>query len=110
MDTKKRESDEACRKVTNAKKERDTLSNSRRELWHKEQELEQQRTVYREKLAAAERALHGKMPKMINTGLNAIRTWSEKGLIKGTVYGPVLELFQSDPRFYTAIEVTAGNR
>lgn len=42
-------------------------------------------------------------------GLNSIRRIRSEYEIAG-VYGPIIELLDCDEKFFTAVEVTAGNR
>lgn len=42
-------------------------------------------------------------------GLNSIRRIRNEYEIAG-VYGPIIELLDCDEKFFTAVEVTAGNR
>ena len=45
----------------------------------------------------------------INRGIDAVRKIVEEKQLSG-VYGPLIENFTCEPRVFTAIEVTAGNR
>ena len=48
-------------------------------------------------------------PKAINRGIDAVRKIVEEKQLTG-VYGPLIENFTCEPKVFTAIEVTAGNR
>ena len=48
-------------------------------------------------------------PQAINRGIDAVRKIVEEKQLSG-VYGPLIENFTCEPRVFTAIEVTAGNR
>ena len=48
-------------------------------------------------------------PKAINRGIDAVRKIVEEKQLSG-VYGPLIENFTCEPKVFTAIEVTAGNR
>lgn len=50
-----------------------------------------------------------KAPKAISRGLESLKRVVSEKRIRG-VYGPLIENFRSRERFFTAIEVTAGNR
>lgn len=45
----------------------------------------------------------------IRRGLNSVNRIIKDHNIRG-VFGPILELIECDPKFFTAVEVTAGNR
>lgn len=45
----------------------------------------------------------------IRRGLNSVRKICREYEISG-VFGPIFELLDCDERFFTAVEVTAGNR
>lgn len=45
----------------------------------------------------------------IRRGLNSVNRIIKDHSIRG-VFGPILELIECDPKFFTAVEVTAGNR
>lgn len=45
----------------------------------------------------------------IRRGLNSVRRICDQHGIDG-VYGPVIELLECDEKYFTAVEVTAGNR
>ena len=49
------------------------------------------------------------IPQAINRGIDAVRKIVEEKQLSG-VYGPLIENFTCEPRVFTAIEVTAGNR
>lgn len=45
----------------------------------------------------------------VRRGLNSVRKICREYKIPG-VFGPIIELLDCDERFFTAVEVTAGNR
>jgi structural maintenance of chromosome 3 (chondroitin sulfate proteoglycan 6) len=57
----------------------------------------------------AERILQSTVDKTTNNGLQAVKRITAENRIPG-VYGPLIELFEVDNKFMTAVEVTAGNR
>ena len=110
LDVKRERIEQLSREHTHLKRERDELNNKRKEYWREESALEQQIHTIREELSKAERAYRSTMSKTTNLGLDALhRIVHEKGM-KG-VYGPLIENFECvSSQFFTAVEVTAGNR
>lgn len=94
--------------LTAAQGRLDEATAVRKELWRRETEAEANATTFKTELEKAERTLSGTMPKTLATGLKAVRRIMTEHNIDG-VYGPLLELFNVDPTFATAVEVTAGN-
>ena len=45
----------------------------------------------------------------INNGIDTVKKIVQERNIQG-VYGPLIENFQCNEKFFTAVEVTAGNR
>jgi structural maintenance of chromosome 3 (chondroitin sulfate proteoglycan 6) len=45
----------------------------------------------------------------VRRGLNSVRKICKNHNISG-VHGPIIELLNCDEKFFTAVEVTAGNR
>ena len=109
-----------------------------RELWRREAGIDQTIQNARDELAKCERNLRGTMGKVntqstnsrstntaisvcvvvwcvcvcvqaVNRGLDSVKRVVEEKHMSG-VYGPLLENFTCEPRVFTAVEVTAGNR
>ncbi|XP_064952529.1 structural maintenance of chromosomes protein 3-like isoform X2 [Musa acuminata AAA Group] len=55
-----------------------------------------------------ERVLSSNVLQDIRRGLNSVNRIIKDHNIRG-VFGPILELIECDPKFFTAVEVTAGN-
>ncbi|KAK7389419.1 hypothetical protein VNO78_24445 [Psophocarpus tetragonolobus] len=87
----------------------DCDENTKTSLWGKENEL----TAEMHKLGAEvektekspDHAIHGD----VRRGLNSVRKICRQYNISG-VHGPIIELLNCDEKFFTAVEVTAGNR
>ena len=106
-----------------------------RELWRREAGIDQTIQNARDELAKCERNLRGTIGKVntslstdarltlpylcacccvvcvqaVNRGLDSVKRVVEEKQMSG-VYGPLLENFTCEPRVFTAVEVTAGNR
>ncbi len=64
---------------------------SRRQLWRQEDTLKKERVALREKLASAERDLHGSVGKHVFQGLETIREIMKTTPLPG-YYGPLIQL------------------
>jgi structural maintenance of chromosome 3 (chondroitin sulfate proteoglycan 6) len=101
--------DRVNREHAQLKLRRDDLTNERKELWRREAGIDQTIQNARDELAKCERNLRGTMGKAVNRGLDSVKRVVEEKHMSG-VYGPLLENFTCEPRVFTAVEVTAGNR
>ncbi|KAF9474585.1 structural maintenance of chromosome protein 3 [Pholiota conissans] len=81
----------------------------RKELWREDTKLDSLVSRAADELRTAERALAGMMDKDTGQGLKAVDSIAERYNLPG-VYGPLYRLFEvADPKFNTAVELTAGN-
>ncbi|KAJ0021665.1 hypothetical protein Pint_31711 [Pistacia integerrima] len=92
----------------NHKTERDKLQDKRKSLWVKESELCTEIDKLKAEVEKAEKSLDHATPGDVRRGLNSIRRIRNEYEIAG-VYGPIIELLDCDEKFFTAVEVTAGN-
>lgn len=92
----------------NHKAERDKLQDKRKSLWVKESELCTEIDKLKAEVEKAEKSLDHATPGDVRRGLNSIRRIRSEYEIAG-VYGPIIELLDCDEKFFTAVEVTAGN-
>ncbi|GAB2285662.1 Structural maintenance of chromosomes protein 3, partial [Dionaea muscipula] len=90
------------------KAERDRLQDERKFLWGKESELSSEIESKKSEVFKAEKNLDHATPGDIRRGLNSVRRICREGGIHG-VFGPIIELFDCDEKFFIAVEVTAGN-
>ncbi|XP_027158386.1 structural maintenance of chromosomes protein 3 [Coffea eugenioides] len=90
------------------KVERDKLHAERKSLWEKESELSSEIERLQSEVMKAEKSLDHATPGDIRRGLNSIRGIIREHKISG-VLGPIVELVECDEKFFTAVEVTAGN-
>ncbi|EDO34136.1 predicted protein, partial [Nematostella vectensis] len=91
------------------KRKRDELTNTRKELWRQEAAMEQTINTAREELSKSERGLKGTVNKGISNGIETVKKIMQEKNLQG-VYGPLIENFTCNEKFFTAVEVTAGNR
>ncbi|RDD37399.1 Structural maintenance of chromosomes protein 3 [Trichoplax sp. H2] len=101
--------DESRKFIASLRQKLDEALDRRKELWREEQSVDQALQSVEESLKSTERSLMIKAPKGISRGLESLKRVVSEKKIKG-VYGPLIENFRSRERFFTAIEVTAGNR
>ncbi|CAA3031337.1 structural maintenance of chromosomes 3 [Olea europaea subsp. europaea] len=87
---------------------RDELHDERKSLWGRESELTAEIEQLKTEVAKAEKSLDHATPGDIRRGLNSVRKICREYEISG-VFGPIFELLDCDERFFTAVEVTAGN-
>ncbi|KAF5340619.1 hypothetical protein D9611_007366 [Ephemerocybe angulata] len=85
------------------------LTEKRKDLWREDTKLDSLVNRAADELRTAERSLAGMMDKDTGQGLRAVDAIAERYNLPG-VYGPLYRLFEvSDPKFNTAVELTAGN-
>lgn len=92
----------------NQRSQRDKLQDERKALWGKETELSAEIDKLRTEVEKAEKSLDHATPGEVRRGLNSVRKICREYKIPG-VFGPIIELLDCDERFFTAVEVTAGN-
>ncbi|XP_061338164.1 structural maintenance of chromosomes protein 3 isoform X1 [Gastrolobium bilobum] len=90
------------------KVQRDKLHDERKSLWGKENELLAEIDKLKTEVEKAEKSLDHSIPGDVRRGLNSVRKICREYNISG-VHGPIIELLNCDERFFTAVEVTAGN-
>lgn len=90
------------------KAQRDKLQDKRKSLWGKESELSAEIDKLKADVIKAEKSLDHATPGDIRRGLNSVRRICREYGING-VFGPIFELLDCDDKFFTAVEVTAGN-
>ncbi|CAJ2653742.1 unnamed protein product [Trifolium pratense] len=90
------------------KVERDKLHDKRKSLWNQENELTAEIDKLRAEVEKAEKSLDHAIPGDVRRGLNSVRKICKTQNISG-VHGPIIELLNCDEKFFTAVEVTAGN-
>ncbi|KRZ98071.1 Structural maintenance of chromosomes protein 3 [Trichinella sp. T8] len=99
------------------KHNRDALQNERQELWRTESGLSQSLQACKEEINHMDMILRSIVPKAIIHGMDSVKKVIESlrsrhahsNLVDG-YYGMLIENFQTDKRFYTAVEMTAGNK
>uniref|UniRef100_A0A2N9ESK7 Structural maintenance of chromosomes protein 3 n=1 Tax=Fagus sylvatica TaxID=28930 RepID=A0A2N9ESK7_FAGSY len=91
------------------KTQRDKLQNERKYLWGKESGLSSEINKLRTEVEKAEKSLDHATPGDVRRGLKTVKYICKEYDIHG-VFGPIIELLDCDERFFTAVEVTAGNR
>ncbi|KAJ8767728.1 hypothetical protein K2173_020668 [Erythroxylum novogranatense] len=92
----------------NHRAQRDRLQDERKLLWTKESALSSEIDKLRTEVEKAEKSLDHATPGDVRRGLNSIRRICREYKIDG-VFGPIIELLDCDEKFFTAVEVTAGN-
>ncbi|KAE9614924.1 putative structural maintenance of chromosomes protein [Lupinus albus] len=90
------------------KEQRDILHDERKSLWAKENQLTAEIDKLRAEKEKAEKSLDHAIPGDVRRGLNSVRKICREYNISG-VHGPIMELLNCDEKFFTAVEVTAGN-
>eukprot|EP00249_Psilotum_nudum_P021227 c28024_g1_i1 orf=174-3791(+) len=93
---------------TSLKVQRDELQETRKKLWKQETDLMGEIDKLKSDIVKAEKSLDHAAPGDIRRGLSSIRRICRDHNIPG-VHGPICELLECDEKFFTAVEVTAGN-
>ncbi|XP_021864567.1 structural maintenance of chromosomes protein 3 [Spinacia oleracea] len=91
-----------------SKGQRDRLQDERKLLWERENELSSEVEKLTSEVVKAEKNLDHATPGDIRRGLTSVRRICDQYKIEG-VFGSLIELLECDDRFFTAVEVTAGN-
>ncbi|PIA65437.1 hypothetical protein AQUCO_00100732v1 [Aquilegia coerulea] len=94
--------------LSRLKKTRDELQDKRKSLWGTESDLSAEIDKLKADVVKAEKSLDHAAPGDIRRGLSSIRRLCRDHNIRG-VFGPIIELLECDEKFFTAVEVTAGN-
>ncbi|XP_057782126.1 structural maintenance of chromosomes protein 3-like [Salvia miltiorrhiza] len=90
------------------KVERDKLHDERKTLWGRESEQAAEIERLKSDVLKAEKSLDHATAGDIRRGLNTVKKICDQHMIGG-VYGPIIELLECDEKYFTAVEVTAGN-
>lgn len=90
------------------RRQRDKLQEERKSLWKKEGDLSAEIDRLKSDLVKAQKSLDHSTPGDTRRGLNSVNRIIKAKDIRG-VFGPILELIECDEKFFTAVEVTAGN-
>ncbi|BAT79746.1 hypothetical protein VIGAN_02267200 [Vigna angularis var. angularis] len=99
---------ESFKGLNHFKLERDKLNLERKSLWTKENEITAEIDKLSAEVEKAEKNLDHAIPGDVRRGLNSVRKICREYNISG-VHGPIIELLNCDEKFFTAVEVTAGN-
>ncbi|KAJ3670865.1 hypothetical protein LUZ60_008291 [Juncus effusus] len=91
------------------RKKRDELQDKRKELWKEETELANEIDRLKSEIVKAQKSLDHAMPGDTRRGLNLVNRIAQIRGMKG-VFGPILELIDCEEKFFTSVEVSAGNR
>lgn len=109
--------DQNNRQFYEMKKKKDALQNERNVLWRQENSMQQQIGTLRDDLSKKELALRSITGKAVLNGIDSIQKvlqyFTEKKIFPEVVqgyYGTMIENFEVEKTFFTAVEVTAGNR
>lgn len=90
------------------KRERDEEQRKRKEKWGEESELSSELEKLKTELERAKKNLDHATPGDVRRGLSSIKRICSEYKING-VFGPLVELVDCEEKFFTAVEVTAGN-
>uniref|UniRef100_A0A0E0CF24 SMC hinge domain-containing protein n=1 Tax=Oryza meridionalis TaxID=40149 RepID=A0A0E0CF24_9ORYZ len=90
------------------RKQRDELQEERKSFWKEEADVTAEIDRLKDDLVKAQKSLDHATPGDIRRGLNSVSRIIRDHGITG-VFGPVLELVDCEEKFFTAVEVTAGN-
>lgn len=100
------------------KKKKDTLQNERSELWRQENTIQQNLAMLNDDLAKKDHTLRSMVGKTLLNGRDSVKKvlqhFKDQGghlaKIANGYYGMLIENLDCDKQFYTAIEMTAGNK
>jgi len=100
------------------KKKKDALQNERNELWREENSMQQKLNMLTDDKGKKDQMLRSMVGKTILNGRDSVRkvlqSFRERGgqyaQIANQYYGTLIENFDCGKEFYTAVEMTAGNK
>lgn len=104
----KKEIEAATDEIQSVTEQRNEANDARKELWKQDADSDALFSRSREAMEKAQRALQYTMDKNVYRGLQAVKEGAEKLGLKG-VYGPLIELFTTEKKFFKCVETTAGN-
>jgi len=93
----------------NTMKERNDAQNERKDLQRKDNELDNSLASFEEEVKKRDKQLEFSMPRDLRRGMAAVQRIVKEHGIEG-VHGPLIELMETDERFHSAIEASAGNQ
>lgn len=96
-------------KYKKAMSERNEAQNERKELQRKDNEVDNSLASCEEEVKKRDKQLEFSMPRDLQRGMAAVQRIVKEHNIEG-VHGPLIELMQTDERFHSAIEASAGNQ
>merc|ERR1712013_96359 len=109
LEERRKQMDESNKEHSELKKKRDEMLNKRKELWRTENSLEQAILGIKNDLGKAERDLRSCMSKSTAAGIESCRRVVQEKDLNG-VYGPLIENFTCNEKFFTCVDVTAGSK
>lgn len=100
------------------KKKKDSLQNERNELWRQENSMQQNLNMLNDELAKKDHILRSMVGKTLLNGRDSVKKvlehFREQGgnlaKMANGYYGMLIENLDCDKEFYTAVEMTAGNK
>lgn len=108
IEEKKQVIEATTKELNEARDKRDRLQANRKDLWKRETEIDSNFQNYKNEMIRCARQLQTSVNKAISIGLQAVTRIKEQYNLSG-IYGPVIELFDCDEEFVTAVEVAGGN-
>ncbi|KAF8109805.1 hypothetical protein N665_0091s0034 [Sinapis alba] len=90
------------------KRERNEEHRKRKEKWGEESQLSSEIDKFKTELERAKKNLDHATPGDVRRGLSSVKRICSEHKING-VFGPLVELVDCEEKFFTAVEVTAGN-
>jgi len=109
LEAERAKADEARAACTALRQERDAATDRRKEVWRKEQQLGESLKTTVSDLDKAHRTLQHSMSRSQWEAIDRVKQIAAQQNIKG-LHGTLIELFDCDPKFFTAVEVAAGNQ
>lgn len=89
--------------------ERNEAQNARKDLQRKDNEVDNSLASCEEEVKKRDKQLEFSMPRDLQRGMAAVQRIVKEHNIEG-VHGPLIELMETDERFHSAIEASAGNQ
>ena len=99
--------DEAKKEGARLKEKRDELIDRRKRLWRDQEKVQEEASASRTDLDKAQRKLQHSMARAQWEAVAAVKRIAKEKKIGG-LHGMLIELFEVDPKFFTAVEVAGG--
>jgi len=109
LDDKHEEINKLRAAIEKLSKKRDSVGNTRKELWRDSNKIKKEQAEWNEKLSRAQSDLKHSMDRHLYSALREVKAYAAERKIKG-YYGPLIELFKCPEHLRKCVETTGSNK